>query len=391
MNNPQLAAEVADRVLFDPALSAHDVGFSANGAEVLVHGRVASIEEKQALLRAVARVPGVQAVKDALVIRPAPDGAGCGLTLPQLGIFAQGTNAHYFLEFDLLPAVTQAQAVTSFTRLRTPEVSSGGVNLVVAFRGEVWREVAPWDAPESLTDFHEISGEQGRSAPATQHDAWLWISGSAADVTWDHARAAAAVIGDVAQLAADHTGFTYRDSRDITGFVDGTANPPLRRAPDVALVPAGHPGEGGSHVLAMRWVHDLKRFDRLPVQEQERVIGRTKQDSVELPAADMPPTAHIARVQVDVGGHELEIYRRSVPFGGVEEHGLNFVAFSADRSRYERMLARMFGNSGDGQRDRLTDFSRPVAGAYYFAPSLSALSQVSPEPSSTAPRASRSK
>jgi putative iron-dependent peroxidase len=307
------------------------------------------------------------------------DTGNVGLTLPQLGIFAQGTNAHHFLEFDLLPTVSPAQAVSSFTRLRTPEVSSGGVNLVVAFRGEAWREVAPWDAPAPISDFHEIAGPGRRRAPATQHDAWLWISGSAADVTWDHARAAAGVLADVARLAADQTGFTYRNGRDITGFIDGTANPPTRRAPAVALVPAGQPGEGGSHVLAMRWVHDLMRFHRLPVEDQEQVIGRTKQDSVELPAGLKPPTAHIARVEIDVDGRELEIYRRSVPYGTVEEHGLNFVAFSADPSRYEQMLARMFGLSGDGQHDRLTDFSHPVSGAYYFAPSINALSRVSPE------------
>jgi deferrochelatase/peroxidase EfeB len=43
------------------------------------------------------------------------------------------------------------------------------------------------------------------------------------------------------------------------------------------------------------------------------------------------------------------------------------------------MLSRMFGN--DGPRDRLTDFSRPVTGAYYFAPSLTALNELAEEAS----------
>lgn len=126
----------------------------------------------------------------------------------------------------------------------------------------------------------------------------------------------------------------------------------------------------------MRWVHDLEAFHRLPVQEQERVIGRTKGDSVELSDAAKPPTAHIARVTVEAGGEELQIFRRSVPYGTVTEHGLYFVAFSADPSRYDRMLARMFGTDGDGVHDRLTDFSRPVSGAYYFAPSINALNDL---------------
>jgi deferrochelatase/peroxidase EfeB len=38
----------------------------------------------------------------------------------------------------------------------------------------------------------------------------------------------------------------------------------------------------------------------------------------------------------------------------------------------------MFGSGGDGLSDRLTEFSRPVAGACYFAPSLNALAAVDP-------------
>jgi porphyrinogen peroxidase len=295
-----------------------------------------------------------------------------GFTLPQSGIFAQGTHAHHFLEFDLRPGVSATAAIPSFRRLRTPDVSAGGVNLVIAFGAAAWREVAPSMAPESLAPFSEVIGSDGHRAPATQHDAWMWISGSTPDVTFDHARAAVATISDVTMLAAEQPGFTYREGRDETGFVDGTANPPVRRAADVALVPPGEPGEAGSHVLAMRWVHDLDAFHRLSVHEQERVIGRTKSDSIELTDAEKAPDAHIARVEL--GGDNLEIFRRSVPYGTVEEHGLYFVAFSADPSRFERMLARMFGI--DGLRDRLTDFSRPVSAGYYFAPSNIALREL---------------
>jgi len=297
-------------------------------------------------------------------------------TLPQFGIFAQGTHAHHFLEFDLRPGVTAADAVGAFRQLRTPDVSAGGVNLVIAFGADAWREVARWAAPRDLARFTPIAGADGRRAPATQHDAWLWVSGAEPDVTWQSARAAAQAVSAAAAVAAEQAAFTYRGGRDITGFVDGTANRPVRRAADVALVGPGRPGQAGSHVLAMRWVHDLASFDRLSVADQQRVFGRTKAGSVELPPAEKPPNAHIARVEMTVDGEELEIFRRSVPFGTAEEHGLYFVAFSAERSRYDRMLARMFGTAGDGVRDRLTDFSRPVGGAYYFAPSLDVLNEL---------------
>ncbi len=306
---------------------------------------------------------------------PAMDGEP-RFVLPQFGIFAQGTHAHHFLEFDLKPGWTAAEAVSVFRRLRTPDVSAGGVNLVIAFGADAWRDCAPSAAPPELERFAPVIGAEGRGAPATQHDAWLWISGAEPDVTWRSAHAAVRTVAPAASVAAEQQAFTYRGGRDITGFVDGTANPPVARAGEVALVPPGSPGEGGSHVLAMRWIHDLASFDALSVADQQRVFGRTKPDSVELAAGEKPPNAHIARVELTVAGKELEIFRRSVPYGTAVEHGLYFVAFSAERARYDRMLARMFGVSGDGVRDRLTDFSRPVSGAYYFAPSVNALDAV---------------
>jgi putative iron-dependent peroxidase len=300
-------------------------------------------------------------------------------TLPQFGIFAQGTHAHHFLEFDLKPGVSARRAVSAFRELRTPDVSAGGVNLVLAVGADLWRAVAPEQSPDDLAPFEPITGPDGRHAPATQHDAWLWISGAEPDVTWRSARLATLAVADAALLAAEQEGFTYQGGRDITGFIDGTANPQVRLAADVAIVPPGRIGAGGSHVIAMRWIHDLVAFDRLSVEEQQQVFGRTKPDSVEIPASERPPTAHISRVQTTVDGRELEIFRRSVPYGTAREHGLYFVAFSAERSRYDRMLARMFGNAPDGVHDRLTDFSRPVSGAYYFAPSLNALNELAGE------------
>lgn len=295
---------------------------------------------------------------------------------PQNGIFAQGTHAHYFLELDLREGISFNQSLESFRRLRAPDVSAGGVNFVLAFGPDFWRAIAPAQVPANLAPFRDIHGANGKVAPAHQHDAWIWINGSAPDVTFDHARATWLAVRDVATIGAEQQCFVYRDSRDLTGFMDGTANPEPLDAPNIALIPPGLPGEGGSHVLAMRWVHDLQSFHALPLQDQERVIGRTKPDSIELTGDQIPNNAHIARVQVVDGDYELEIYRRSVPYGTLAEHGLYFLAFSADRTRFDRMLARVFGTAEDGLSDRLSDFSRPVSGAYYFAPSLTTLREL---------------
>jgi putative iron-dependent peroxidase len=228
-----------------------------------------------------------------------------------------------------------------------------------------------------LAPFSPIGRLGGHHAPATQHDFWLWISGSSQDVVFEHARAAVKMLAEVATVASEQPCFVHRDSRDLTGFIDGSANPMTHEAPEVALIPDGQPGAGGAHVLAMRWIHDLNAFEQLPVKEQERVFGRSKPSSVEMTGEALPTDAHIARVQIsDEAGEEIPIYRRSVPYGTVAEHGLYFVAFSADRTRFDRMLGRMFGIDPDRVHDRITDFSRPVTGAFYFAPSLSCLAEL---------------
>ena len=294
---------------------------------------------------------------------------------PQPGIFAQGTRSHYHLEFDLLPGATDDAVVAALDGLREPSVTAGGSNIVVGFGADLWRRLQPSDAPAELSAFVPIEGD-GRRAPATQHDVWVWSHGTGEDVELDVARAVAMVLSPVATLAAEQPCFVYRDSRDLTGFIDGTENPPVEEAFDVALVADGQPGAGGAFVLAQKWVHDLTRFHAQSQTEQEATIGRTKPDSIELDAK--PPTAHIARVVIEEDGEELELYRRSTPYGRVEQSGLYFLAFSADPSRFTKMLQRMFDVDGEGVHDHLIDFSTPVSGAFYFAPSLDALDGMLP-------------
>jgi putative iron-dependent peroxidase len=68
-----------------------------------------------------------------------------------------------------------------------------------------------------------------------------------------------------------------------------------------------------------------------------------------------------------------------VPYGDVTERGLYYLGFSAERDRFDGMLAQMFGTSDDGLRDHLIDFSTPTTGSYYFAPSIEDLTAIHPE------------
>lgn len=299
------------------------------------------------------------------------------MALPQPGTFALGTKSHVHLELDLLPGADPSELARLIASLEEPKATTGGANLVIGFGTAMWRHVAPDEVPGGLRDFEPIAGIDGFTAPATQHDVWVWLHGPAYDVVFDMARAVVGATEGVAMVAAEQPAFTYRDSRDLTGFIDGTENPPLDEVYDIALIDESAVGAGGSYALVQRWVHDLAAFHRLPIEEQESVIGRTKPASEELADDVRPASAHISRVVIEGDdGEELEIFRRSTPFGTVAEHGLVFVAFSADLGRFDRMLRRMAGTD-DGIRDRLTEFSTPVSGAYYFVPPIAGLRRLS--------------
>jgi len=297
---------------------------------------------------------------------------------PQPGIFQEGRGHHHFLEYALLPGTpgdSIARAVAA-ARGRSGEGPAGGTETVVAFGARLWSEVAPGEMPEGLRDFSAIGGAGGPLAPATQRDLLFWIQGGGRDGVVDRALAIHRAIGAAGRLELDLSGFVYRDSRDLTGFIDGTANPKDADRLEAALVPQGQPGAGGAFVLSQKWVHDLEAFGALPIPEQERVIGRTKADSIELEGAAMPATSHVSRTDVKVDGVAQKIYRRSTPFGGAAEHGLYFLAFACELPRFEVQLQRMFGVSEDGLRDRLTEFSQATTGSYWFAPSEPALARL---------------
>lgn len=244
----------------------------------------------------------------------------------------------------------------------------GGVNLVTGFRPELWREVAPDEAPAGVTGFNEdLIGLNGFVMPATQHDAVLWLSGSAYDVIFDTAREAIAALNPLAAVVEETSSWPYRHDRDLTGFIDGTENPNLIDAPDIALIPEGSPGAGGTILLLQKWVHDAPAWESLTDAEQEQVMGRTKLDSVEL--EDKAPESHVGSTDQERFG---KIFRRNMPYGTVMEHGTMFVGFSAEQGRLVSMLESMAGLTS-GARDALTRYTRPVTGAYYFVPSTESL------------------
>jgi putative iron-dependent peroxidase len=296
------------------------------------------------------------------------------MSTPQSGIFALGTASHSYLEFDARQRGAARELVGAVASLREPRTTIGGVNLVAGFRPELWREVVPEDAPPEIEGFNDdLLGADGYGMPATQHDAVLWLSGSAYDVVFDTARAAIAALDALASIAEESAGWPYRHDRDLTGFIDGSENPSLIEAPEVAVIPEGSPGAGGTILLLQKWSHDAAAWEGLPVARQEQVIGRTKDESVEL--EDKAPESHVSRTDQDRLG---KIFRRNMPYGTVTDHGTMFVGFSAEQQRLTAMLESMAGLT-DGVRDELTTYARALTGAYYFVPSTESLGNI-PQP-----------
>jgi porphyrinogen peroxidase len=294
------------------------------------------------------------------------------MSTTQSGIFALGTASHAYLEFDARDRDVTRGLVSTVASLREPRTTMGGVNLVAGFRPELWRDAFPDDAPSGLEGFNrDLVGPDGYTMPATQHDAVLWLSSSAYDVVFDTARAAIAALEAVASLAEETSSWPYRHDRDLTGFIDGSENPNLIDAAELATIPDGHPGAGGSILLLQKWSHDATAWEAVPMAQQEQVIGRTKDESVELD--DKPADSHVARTDQDQFG---KIFRRNMPYGTVTDHGTMFVGFSADRRPLATMLESMAGLA-DGVRDALTLYTQPLTGAYYFVPSTQSLRRCS--------------
>jgi porphyrinogen peroxidase len=290
------------------------------------------------------------------------------VSTPQTGIFALGTASHTYLEFDLLAGADGADLVAKVASLREPRTTVGGVNLVVGFRPELWRKCAPGDAPADVEGFNtEMVGIDGFVMPATQHDVVVWVSGIAYDVVFGVAKAVVGALDELASVADETVSWPYERDRDLTGFIDGSENPDLIDAPEVALFADGRPGAGGTVLLLQKWVHDRRAWESLLVEQQEQIMGRRKLDSLEL--EDKSIHSHVGSTDQDRFG---KVFRRNMPYGSVTDHGTMFVGFSSDQRRLSAMLESMAGLR-DGVRDALTEYTRPLSGAYYVVPSAASL------------------
>lgn len=249
------------------------------------------------------------------------------------------------------------------------QFSDAGLGAVIAFGDALWRDLQGNASAPELKAFAALGNG---IAPATQRDLLIHIQSQRHDVNFALAQAALSAFADAVNIEEETHGFRWIEDRDLSGFVDGTENPQGEARKEVAIISAGADA-GGSYVFTQRWEHNLKLWNRLAVEKQEAIIGRTKETDEELPGDQRPATSHISRVDLKEEGKGLKILRQSLPYGSASgTHGLYFISYCHRLYNIEQQLLSMFGER-DGKMDAMLRFTKPVSGSYFFAPSLDVL------------------
>ncbi|TSH94966.1 Dyp-type peroxidase [Verticiella sediminum] len=244
---------------------------------------------------------------------------------------------------------------------------------VTGIGSDAWDRLFGAPRPRELHPFREIRGVH--HAPATDGDLLFHIRATRMDLCFELAMQLTGRLGAAASVLDEVHGFGYFDQRDLLGFVDGTENPTGQEAIDATMIGGEDAAfAGGSYVIVQKYLHDLVAWNALPVEMQERFVGRRKLSDIELSDEEKPSYAHNALTSItDEDGEELQILRDNMPFGdvGQGEFGTYFIGYAKSPTRIERMLDNMFIGDPPGNYDRLLDFSRAVTGTLFFVPSSS--------------------
>ena len=255
----------------------------------------------------------------------------------------------------------------------------GRLSCVMGFGSDAWDRLFGAPRPKELHPFREIRGQH--HAVATPGDILFHIRAMRMDLCFELAAQIMSRLGGAVSTADEVHGFQYFDDRDLLGFVDGMENPADQAALDAALV-----GEedtafaGGSYAIVQKYLHDMKGWNAVPVEQQERIIGRAKLSGIELDDAVKPTSAHNVLTTIEENGQALQIVRAGTPFGevGKGEFGTYFIGYARSPHRIEQMIENMFVGKPPGNYDRLLDFCRTVTGTLFFVPTATFLEDVAP-------------
>lgn len=252
---------------------------------------------------------------------------------------------------------------------RIPE---GELSCVVGVGSGLWERLFAQPRPSGLHPFPGFVGAE-HIAVATPGDLLFHIRAHRLDLCFELAGRLMNRLARLAQVVDEVHGFRSFDERDLLGFVDGTENPEGAAALAAVVIGEEDPGfDGGSYVVVQKYLHDLDAWDALPIEEQERAVGRTKLSDIEMADDVKPANSHVAlNTIVDVDGEQRQIMRFNMPFGrvGSREFGTYFIGYARSPDVIEEMLRNMFIGKPPGNYDRILDFSTAVTGNLFFVPS----------------------
>jgi putative iron-dependent peroxidase len=257
----------------------------------------------------------------------------------------------------------------------------GELRCVVGIGSQLWDRLFSGPRPTGLHPLAEIVGGR-HTAVSTPGDLLFHLRARRMDLCFELAAQLLKRLAGRADVVDETHGFKYFDERDLLGFVDGTENPTGASACIAATLGDDDPDFArGSYVIVQKYLHDLASWNAISIEEQERVIGRTKLDDIEMSDAVKPPNSHVALNTItDEDGTERKIVRDNMPFGtlGKGEFGTYFIGYAADPAVTELMLRNMFIGRPPGNYDRILDFSTAVTGSLFFVPSADMLDDLPP-------------
>jgi putative iron-dependent peroxidase len=257
--------------------------------------------------------------------------------------------------------------------IRFPESKA---SIITGIGYDAWVSLnLPQPVPKELVSFEPVIGSK-HTAVATRGDLHFHIRSTEYSFCIDAAAVISALLADIGDSVEEIHGFRYWDSRSILGFVDGTENPHGDDRAHFGIISEDEDPfyKGGSYLFVQKYLHDLKAWKSLPVSEQEKIIGRSKVDDIEMSDEVKPSNSHSALANV---GDDLKIVRDNMPFGtmSTNEMGTYFIAYASLFSTIQKMLTNMFVGSPKDNYDRILDFSTAKTGSLFFVPTFDMLSE----------------
>ncbi|MFF1476778.1 Dyp-type peroxidase [Streptomyces sp. NPDC058301] len=314
---------------------------------------------------------------------PSPPGRQPGVTGPQ-------PPRALLLSYDLSPGIhgaagqeTVRRMFAAWTPLLNSRTSTAreGPTVTVGLGPSLFRRLGS-RAPEALRDLPAFAGDRLRPG-AGGGQVFLQICAATPAVCTDLARRLERAEPGVLRPRWRQAGFLPatppgETPRNLFGFKDGTANPNAKEAERWVWLGPG-PHHNATYLVVRRIRLATAEFGALPVERQERVVGRRKthggplQGGPEHTEADLfaktpqgtyllPADAHVrlAHPRFDGGARML---RRGYSYDNApDDQGLLFLAYMNDPDLFTRVQRRLAGH------DALTPFIEHYGSAVFFVP-----------------------